>query len=244
MNRRDRDRYDHDNYDRDYSGSAGYDRNDEHYHSARNLTNEFEQEYRSHHPEMRDERYNRSNIRHSYHEGNMGDAYERMREGRGSTRRDSDYNMNYGERDRGNWGDSRNRNQNWSDADRYGTSGRYSQRGDDYNRDRDMRQRNWSGSTDRFNTQERSSQLDMDRSSRMNQDRMREGYGISDYGRMRPTENIHSSRGVPNAGITSSFEDDYGTDLDSSRSSRISSGNYGGYGSQGGGYSRNRDDRY
>lgn len=242
MNRRDRDRYDRDNYDRDYSGGAGYDRTDEHYHSARNLTNEFEQEYRSHHPEMLDDRYNRSNVRRSHHEGDMGNNYERMREG--SRNRDSGYNMQYGGRDRSNWGDSRNRNQDWSSSDRYSTSGRYSQRNSDFDRDRDMGQRNWSGSSDRFSNQDRSSQMDMGRGSRMNQDRLREGYGLSDYGRMRPTENIHSSRGIPNAGITSSFEDDYGTDLDSSRSNRISSGNYGGYGSQGGNYRRDRDDRY
>ncbi|MCP2045415.1 hypothetical protein [Pontibacter sp. HSC-36F09] len=237
MNRRDRDRYDHDNYDRNYSGSAGYDRNDEHYHSARNLTNEFEQEYRSHHRDRDDDRYNRNsgNIRHSYHEGNMGDAYERMREGSGTTRRDSDYNMNYGQRDRGNWGESRNRNQNWSDADRYGSSDRYSQRSNEFDRDRDMRSR------EHYSNQDRSRH--MGQRGQMSQDRMREGYGISDYGRMGQSD-IHSNRGVPNAGITSSFEDDYGPDLDSSRSNRISSGNYGGYGSQGGGYSRNRDDRY
>ena len=233
MNRRDRDRYDRDNYDRDYSGGAGYDRTDEHYHSARNLTNEFEQEYRSHHPEMRDDRYNRSNMRRSHHEGDMGNNYERMREG--SRHRDSGYNMRHDERDRSNWGDSRNYSQDWSSSERYGTSGRYSQRERDD--DRDMRQRNWSGSSDRSHRMQQSDR-------RMSEDRLREGYGISDYGRMRPTEDIHSSRGIPNAGITSSFEDDYGTNLESGRRNRISSGNYGGYGSQGGGYSRDRDDRY
>lgn len=237
MNRRDRDRYDHDNYDRDYSGSAGYDRNDAHYHSARNLTNEFEQEYRSQHPDMQEDRYSRHNVRNSYHEGSIGDAYERMREGSGTTRRDSDHDMNYSERNRGNWGDSRNRSQNWSDTDRYGSAGRYSQRSNEFDRDRDMRNR------DHYSYQDHSRRTGQGQRGQMSQDRMREGYGISDYGRMGQSD-IHSNRGVPNTGITSSYEDDYGTDLDSSRSSRISSGNYGGYGSQGGGYSRNRDDRY
>ncbi|MDO6388723.1 hypothetical protein Q4E40_01205 [Pontibacter sp. BT731] len=238
MDRQDRDRH---NYERDYSEGAGYNRNDEHYHSARNLTNEFEQEYRSHHRNTEDDRYdqgrNRGGMRQSYHKGNMGDAYERMREGRGTEHRDSDYNMNYGDRDRGSWGESRNQNQNWSEANRYGASGRYSQGSGNFDRDRDMRSR------DQFGGQDRSHRMEQGRGSRMRQDRMREGYGISDYGRMGQ-QDIHSSRGIPNAGITSSFEDDYGTDLDSSRSNRISSGNYGGYGSQGGGYGRNRDDRY
>ncbi|PVY39692.1 hypothetical protein [Pontibacter virosus] len=229
MNRRDRDRFDHDNYDRDYSGGAGYNRNDEHYHSARNLTNEFEQEYRSHHPEMNEQRYNRGGMGHSYHEGNMGNAYERMRDGRDSMRRDTSSDTYYGARNRsnsGSWGD--NRNQNWSDEDHYGTAGRYSQRSDDYDRDR-------------YSSLDRSSRMEQDRSSHMSQDRMREGYGISDYGRMRQ-QDIHSNRGIPNAGITSSFEDDFGTDFDRDRSYGISSGNYGGYGAQGGG--RNRNDRY
>ncbi|MBX0334228.1 hypothetical protein K3G39_13375 [Pontibacter sp. HSC-14F20] len=237
MNRRDRDRYDYDNYDRDYSEGAGYNRNDEHYHSARNLTNEFEQEYRSHHRDRDDDRFNRnsSNMRQSYHEGNRGDAYERRLEGRGTAGRNSGSEMHYGERNNNNWGENRNRSQNWSDADRYNTSGRYSQRSDDFDRGRDMR------SQDRFSNQDRSSRMEQGRANRLNQEgRMREGYGISDYGRMRQSD-IHSNRGVPNAGITSSLEDDYGVDFDRDRSSRISSGNYGGYSSQGG---YNRNDRY
>lgn len=240
MNRRERDRYDHDNYDRDYSGNSGYDRNDEHYHSARNLTNDFEQHYRSQHPDRDEDRYsrNRSDMHQRFHENDMGNAYGRMRERRETDRYDSDYNMHHGNRDRGDFGSSRNRSQNWSESDRYGSSGRYSQRSDhdDYNRqDRDMRNR------DRFSNQERSSSMEQGRDRRMSQDRMREGYGISDYGRTSQS-NIRSNRGVPNAGLTNSFDDDYGVDLDSNRSNRISSGSYGGFGTQGG--SHNRDDRY
>lgn len=233
MNRQDRDRFERDNYDQDYSGNSGYNRNDDHYHSARNLTNQFEQEYRSHHHRgIDDDRYGRDrrgDMRHSYHEGNMGDAYERMRDGRGGSRSDSNYNMNRSERDFGN------RNQNWSDADSFGRTERYNQGADDY--DRGM------SSRDRFRDQGRSDRMEQGRGSRMSQDSMREGYGISDYSQMRQSE-IRSSRGIPNAGITSSFEDDYGTDFDRDRSYGISSGNFGGYGAQRGGYRRDRDDRY
>ena len=58
MNRRERDNYD---YDRDYSSNPGYSRDDEHYHSARNLTNEFEQRYqraRGHRDDAQDHRMN------------------------------------------------------------------------------------------------------------------------------------------------------------------------------------------
>ncbi|WP_299990767.1 hypothetical protein [uncultured Pontibacter sp.] len=240
MNRRDRDRYDYDNYDRDYGSGAGYNRNDEHYHSARNLTNEFEQEYRSHHRGIDDDRYGRGSSRddrrQSYHEGNMGDAYERMRDRRGSDRSDSSFQMNRGDRDMGNRTyENRYRSQGWSDSDSYGSSGRYSQRDNDYNRDMDSR--------DRFRSQGSSDRMGQGRSTRMSQDDLREGYGISDYSQMRQSE-IRSSRGIPNAGITSSFEDDYGTDFDRDRNYGVSSGNFGGYGAQRGGYRRDRNDRY
>lgn len=45
MDRYNNDRYEQDNNQHDYEGNAGYNQNDEHYHSARNLTDEFEQHY-------------------------------------------------------------------------------------------------------------------------------------------------------------------------------------------------------
>ncbi|MFD3002409.1 hypothetical protein ACFS7Z_18705 [Pontibacter toksunensis] len=148
MNRRDRDRND---YEHDYGRYEGYNRNDEHYHSARNLTDTFEQEYQSHRGG------NRHHMDHTYHEGDMGDAYERFRrEGRGY----GDYSGNQRndrDRDRYNGGsfsrDSYSSNPDYDRGDRdssrdygnmrqrYGTSDRYSSSGrDDYRRGRNDRE--------------------------------------------------------------------------------------------------------
>ncbi|MBC5773051.1 hypothetical protein H8S95_03160 [Pontibacter sp. KCTC 32443] len=68
MNRQDRDRYDYGRYE-------GYS-NDEQYHSARNLTNEFEQRYRG----ERDQDSYRDRPVRSYHEGSdIEDDYNRQR---------------------------------------------------------------------------------------------------------------------------------------------------------------------
>ena len=122
MDRRDRERYD---YGADYSRDAGYSRNDEHYHSARNLTNEFEREYQG----GRGRRYEESDSSRpyrSYHEGNeLGDMYERLSEGRGATRSNTSYDMIAGERD----SDFVDRNRDFVD--------RYSHRRNMYSYDRD-----------------------------------------------------------------------------------------------------------
>ncbi|WP_299707997.1 hypothetical protein [uncultured Pontibacter sp.] len=225
MDRRERDRYDRDNYNRDYSGGAGYGRGDEHYHSARNLTNEFEQEYQSHHPDMdRDrDRYmrdrDRGGMRQSYHEGDSGGAYEQRRREEDRDFRGRDYGFQQRDRDR---------DRDFTDS--YSSRNRYSQRSDDF------------GDRDRDRYSDRDSYGSRERRGGMSHDRMREGYGISDYGRTGQSS-VRSNRGIPNAGVSSSFSDDYGsTDFDRDRSYGISSGNYGAYGSHRGGFSRNRDD--
>lgn len=214
--------YDRDNYGPDYNS---YDRDDAHYHHARNLTNEFEQEYRSHH-EMDRERYmrdrDRGSMRRSYHEGDMGDAYERLQEGRGAVRSNTSYNMIYGERDMDSRDDNRSRNQNWGNSGSY--SGRYNEPYEDYSRNRDMHNR------DRYSGQERRGGMEENRGGRMyNQDRMRQSSPYADRG------------------ITSSFSDDYGSSERggsfSSGTYGTSAGNYSGYGPMGSSNRRSSDRR-
>ena len=252
MDRRERDRYDYGSYE-DY-------RNDAHYHSARNLTDEFERDYRKSHHDEGGGQYNRV---HSYHEGDMGDAYDRRSRGENSMWGNSDYRQN-------NRGQQRNYPENISrDHDRFGN---YQ---DDY--------RNYRG-------MDRSDSMDNSRSLRGN---VRQGYGISDhegssdryntlnsnqysggsenyrsdysgsreerssrFGSGMGDSSIHSDRGTPNYS-GSSFADDYGNmnrgygrrnDGGSSgysgsnrggsfgdQSYGASTGNYSGYGSRGSG---------
>jgi hypothetical protein len=155
MDRRDRDRYDRNNQESDYGRYEGYS-NDEHYHGARNLTDQFEREYRRDHGYSDNYRDSRP---HTYHEGDMGDAYERRRRDLGSSgsysdsdRNDWNRNRNYGgnfSSDRGrfsndqndSWGnrdsyrsdrdrnqDYGNRWQGYSTTDRYGSGNRYDNR--------------------------------------------------------------------------------------------------------------------
>ncbi|GHA80907.1 splicing factor U2AF large subunit [Pontibacter akesuensis] len=141
MNRQDRGYY-------EYGPYEGYSRNDEHYHSARNLTNEFERDFqrdRGHWDE------NRDRARHSYHEGDMGDAYERYRrQGHGilnessprwnereHDRYQANTYSNNRNRDNSSFWDSPRRDENWLNSDLnnnrgynetrqdYGTSHRY-----------------------------------------------------------------------------------------------------------------------
>jgi hypothetical protein len=147
MNRRDRDRYDYDRNrnDRgsDYGRYEGYNRDDDHYHSARNLTNEFERDFQRERGYSNDDRDRYSSSNRSYHEGDMGDAYERMSRERG---RYDEQNRNYSGNDRNYSGnDSRNRERygdyqdnyrgrqdmNRGDRDRYQDRGGYSGVGSD-----------------------------------------------------------------------------------------------------------------
>ncbi|WP_147294255.1 hypothetical protein [Pontibacter diazotrophicus] len=155
MDRRDRNRYDRDDYGYDYSGYKDYDRNDEHYHSARNLTDTFEQDYQRHRG-RRDDNGNRMD--HTYHEGNMGDFYERRRgEGRG-----------YGDYPGIQWSDQ----------------GRSRNDVDNFNRDRDRDR--YSNNLDDFRGDQDRYRGDRDRSRDYGNRRSYDRYGTydtSDYGR-------------------------------------------------------------
>ncbi|MFD1186415.1 hypothetical protein [Pontibacter rugosus] len=120
MNRHDRVYYEYGPYD-------GYSRNDEHYHSARNLTNEFERDFQRERGRWNE---GRNQVRHSYHEGDMGDTYERYSREDGGYENYSASRQNNRDRNRyegGNYNSDHNRNQDfWSDApanqNRYGNS--------------------------------------------------------------------------------------------------------------------------
>lgn len=126
MDRRGRDRdYGRNNYATDYSGYKDYDRNDEHYHTASNLTNQFEREYKRHRGFQGDDR-DVYRYDHTYHEGNMGDLYERRR------REVSGY---------GDYADDRNdRDRNRNDFSHFNRDrDSFSQYSADYRRDDDRR---------------------------------------------------------------------------------------------------------
>ncbi|GAB3202386.1 hypothetical protein ABID22_003894 [Pontibacter aydingkolensis] len=155
MDRRNRDRYENDNYGREYGGYEGYN-NDEHYHSARNITNEFERDYRSERSHHNDDRH-RYNPDRTYHEGDMDGMYEQRRRERDDFRANSGYQQN-------DWSQNRSYPESMSrDRDRF------SNYQDDYrsyrsmqNRDRGQQQRgnmrqgygisDFGGTSDRYNT--------------------------------------------------------------------------------------------
>jgi len=182
MDRRDRDRYDQNDYGRydDY-------RNDTHYHSAQNLTDRFEQDFQRHQGHRG---YDRNRPGHTYHEGDMGGAYEQRRSGNrgygGNQRNDwdrgsytssnfdrgNDRYSNYSndnrrgqDRYRSDWGSRQDRGDM---SQRYGTADRY----DHYN-PRDSR---WSGGERSYNA----GSGDNYRSS---------NYSDRNYGRDRDREN-------------------------------------------------------
>ncbi|WP_461491101.1 hypothetical protein [Pontibacter sp. HJ8] len=144
MNRQDRERDDYGRYE-------GY-RNDEHYHAASNLTNQFEQQYRRGRGHDEEDRYQPTR---SYHEGSSGGDYEENMRDRGSYRGQS-WDQGY----------ERNQNRTYSgNLDR--ERDRYSNYQDDYrsypNVDRSDR--------DRF----------QGRRSNIEQGNVAQGYGISNY---------------------------------------------------------------
>ena len=135
MDRRERD---HDYY----GGYEGYSRDDAHYHSARNLTDQFERDYRREHPRS-GRGQNQFYTENNYYAGDMGEAYRYQGDenqgyasdrqpGRGQnkeyvgdySRVRGDYDNFSSDEDDG-W---RNRNRGWgSDNMRqgYGSSNRY-----------------------------------------------------------------------------------------------------------------------
>ncbi|WP_276497123.1 hypothetical protein [Pontibacter litorisediminis] len=168
MNRHERERY-----ESDYSGYGDY-RNDEHYHSARNLTNDFERHYQRERGHWDNDR---SQPHRSYHEGDMGNAYERLsREGRGYS----------------NSGENR-----WSDH------GRGSTYPDSYNRDRD-RYSNYQDDYRSYQGKEnRGWGSSSDRDLRGN---IRQGYGISSYAGTSDRYNtLNSDRNRGGAGDNQSY---------------------------------------
>lgn len=249
MDRRTRDRYDNDNFGSDYAGYEGYSK-DEHYHSGRNITNEFERDYRNERVHYNDSR-NRFEPDRTYHEGDMGGAYEQRRREGGNLRGSSGYQQS-------NWDQNRNYPDDLSrDRDRF------SNYQDDYrsyqgmqNRDRaqggNIRQgygiSDFEGTSDRYNTL----------NSNQNRDNFSTGtsnYAGSRYGSGMGESFPHSHGGVPDYG-TRNYGANRGTGMGSTyggsnygggtgymsghrggsygnSSYGTSSGNYGGYGSMG-----------
>ncbi len=115
MNRQDRDRHDYGRYD-------GYN-NDEHYHSARNLTDEFEREYEQRHGGQSNNDRNR--MPQSYHEGSeVDDRYQRRNTHEDNFKDRSDYRQSDRSYD-GNFGRANNNQGN----DRRGNQDRSQERG-------------------------------------------------------------------------------------------------------------------
>lgn len=221
MDRRDRDRYDRNDYGHDYSGYRDYDRNDEHYHSARNLTDQFEQEYQQHRGGRRDNDLNR--VDHTYHEGNMGDFYERRRREVSGYRDNADYDRDRNRNDFGSFNNDRdryrnNRNDFRRDQDRY--------RGD---------QDRYRGDQDNYRGEQTSYRGDWAR-SREQQGSRRDGYMMSNSNvpyRRHETSGNERNRG-------GGYDQDYNTGL----AERYRGSRYSGRGYIGGPGIRNEDDRY
>ncbi|OKL38697.1 hypothetical protein [Pontibacter flavimaris] len=218
MDRRERDRYENNNYGPDYSGYEGYG-NDSHYHSARNLTDEFERHYRG-------DDYGRTSPTRSYHEGDMGDAYERRRRDDDSFRGNSGYQ-------RTDWSQNRSYPQSMSrDRDRF------SNYQDDYrsyedrnsgsrDNDRNLRQgygiSSYEGTSDRYNTLGSSRSRGGSGDDQSYYSGRGDRYSSARFGGGMGDSSIHSDRGIPNYN-TRSFSDNYGTGMGSS----YGGSNYGG----------------
>ncbi|MBB6610628.1 hypothetical protein H7F15_06240 [Pontibacter sp. Tf4] len=236
MDRQDRDRYDRTYDNDDFGRYEGYRNDDERYHSARNLTNEFERDYQRERGGRwigdDEERFSSSNI--SYHEGNdLGDMYERRMQDQGHFRWYSDLeeeeNKNLVRRFSGGLNRSHDEDRNYS-RNRYQDEYRNRENRSDWDRDRydsgrtnqgSLRQgygvSDYGGTSDRFNT------LGNDQYSSRNGQSYGSNYSRdSRYGSGMGDAPMHSDRGIPNYS-TSSFADDYGTGMGSSYGAR----NYG-----------------
>lgn len=213
MNRRDRNRNE---YEHDYGRYEGYNRNDTHYHSARNLTDTFEQEYQSHRGHRGD---NLHRMDHTYHEGDMGDAYERYRRedrGYGNDSGNQRYNWDRDRNDTGSFGRDRDRySNNWSDF----------QRDEDrYKRDQDYgNKRQGYGTSDRYRAYDRG---DYRRAEENQEDYFGAGdydrntrYGSSNYSDDRNYSGGSGTRGGRRYGIDRDSSGD--SWLDSNRNSYL-----------------------
>ncbi|MER2998469.1 hypothetical protein [Pontibacter populi] len=254
MNRQERDRYDYGSYD-DY-------RNDANYHSAQNLTDEFERHYRHEMGQQYDDRSQYDRV-HSYHEGNMGDAYERRQQSENNYRGNSDYRQN----DQ-NWNNDRDRLSNYrSNYNNYRGMDRNDTMDDNRNLRGNIREgygvSDYEGTSDRYNTLN-SNQYSSGRSNdRSYNSGSRDQDRGSRFSGAMGESGIHSDRGIPNYS-NSSFEDDYGSvgsnygsrsyssdsdyadrqrgDSFRNRNYGSAPGNYGGYGSSDNLSSIERDD--
>lgn len=116
----------------------GYDRRDSHYHHARNLSDDFERDYR-HSNDYRGDARAGYHPGRSYHEGDMGDAYERLSQQNrygNLNRRDRDYGRNYYPENENRYGNpDRDRGEDWNYGNRVPASGRgrFEQRGPELN---------------------------------------------------------------------------------------------------------------
>lgn len=173
MNRQNRDYNDRYDNGYDYGRNTGYDRDDSRYHNARNLTNEFERNYRDERSDWRDDNDNYSRRNISYHETNDPEnLYERRMQDQGHFRWYSDVdneNRDLVRRFSGGLHSDRDNRDRYSrrDSNHNRERNRYSNYQDDYRSYQNIDDSN------RYN--------DRYRSSNIEQGNMRQGYGISGY---------------------------------------------------------------
>lgn len=234
MDRQDRDYYNRNEYSSGYRGGAGYNRNDEHYHSARNLKNEFERDFQRERREWDDDR-DQYRQNHSYDQGGSrnNDNFRRDRLGY----------RNYSDSQRNDWDRERNYSNNFSrDRDRF-SDYQDDFRGDQgmYGGDRDRNQQTrsnidegnirrgygisgYDGTSDRFNTLN-SAQNRGGSDDQVYYSGDRDGYRSSRFGGGTGNSFPSSNRGVPDTTYgLGNFRDNYGTGLGSSYGGK----NYGG----------------
>lgn len=211
MNRQDRDRHDYGRYE-------GYN-DDERYHSARNLTDEFEKEY------QRDRGYSnndidRNRMPHSYHEGSdIEDTYQRQRRDNDTYSRRSDYNRYDRDSDRSN-------------SSSYGSTRRTSNNLNDYRE-----------STGRYNSDRDRYQDSSNRSLRSDNSGQYNPYNSDNYSRTREQQGRDTDSGDGYRGTRYGGNSEYLRDQQSS-SYRNSDRDYRGGTSYSGPYGSDEDTRY
>ncbi len=154
MDRRNRDHNQNNNYGLDYSRYERYRNEDAQDHRARNLTDQFEQEYQQHHRFDANNRY-----RQQEQGGRLGSAYDQYRREEG------------GFRDHGNYNNSQNRRNNHDGNRNYSNN---------FSRDRDR----YSTYQDNFRGEQRIGRNDQNDEHRSNQElrgNIRQGYGNSSF---------------------------------------------------------------
>lgn len=159
MDRQNRDGYEHQNHQRDYDGNAGYSDNDEHYHSARNLTDQFEQEYQRNRGQQHEHR-DLYNPNRAYNQNRSRDSYSQYSRDEDRFRDNANYQQNEPSWNR-DFGDDSSRNRQSQDQDDYRSYQRMDSSDQNQSRGSIMRQVNMRRSygtsdfdrnSDRFNT--------------------------------------------------------------------------------------------